>query len=312
MFGRQPGPIARRFDPPEQRRQPEKLIGQRRPQFLRDRPQIATRTAGRGEPERFGRIQQHEIHLLLQDRRRIRPLGLDDGFHQPVYLEKPGDLVAVTEVELHGNRQVADLFAWLHRDGRRMADAAEDIEAAEMRRPEIRLLEARLAEVHRHPGHIAGHFGQPYHLGNQQVIAPAGVFGAKPVDQPGQPRRFGHRAAHRIGLDRHLSVVEQSGRGRHLVDRVKQFPRHRIARGQGEQLRLVRFDELGKDAPIGRKRHIQQGCGPLVGGQQNELTVAAIGIEIKIVVQLIADFRRIPRNINMKIFERSLLACQMF
>ena len=113
-----------------------------------------------------------------------------------------------------------------------------------------------------------------------------------------------------IGLHRHLFHLGQAGRGRDLIDRALQLPTHRIPRGQGKQLRLIRLDELLQDATRGGEFHIEQRRGLLAGGQQDELPIGPVRVQVDRIIQLIPDFRRIAGNVDVEIGKGGGLARQ--
>jgi hypothetical protein len=88
-------------------------------------------------------------------------------------------------------------------------------------------------------------------------------------------------------------------------------PTDRIPRGQGEELRLVGLDELGKNAARGGKLDIEQRRLLLRRGQQDELPVRPVGVEVKVIPELIPDLGRVSRQVDMKILERGFLARKM-
>jgi hypothetical protein len=94
----------------------------------------------------------------------------------------------------------------------------------------------------------------------------------------------------------------------HRVDRILQLPRHRIPRGQGKQLRLVGFDELGQDAARGGELDVQKRRILLRGGEKDELPVGAVGVEVEVIVQLIPDLGRIAGEVDVEIGEGGRLA----
>ena len=158
-----------------------------------------------------------------------------------------------------------------------------------MRRPETGLFKAHGGQADRHPCDIAGLFRQSDHLRDQIIIAPAVRLGAKALDQAAQLIGIGNMAADGVSLDRHFANIQQFQRARHLVDRIRQFSNHGILGGQREQLPFIRLNEALQNIAAGREFDMQQRRGFLAGGQQYELAVTSMRIQIKPVAEFVAN-----------------------
>ena len=180
-----------------------------------------------------------------------------------------------------------------------------------MRCPEIALLKGHRRQGNGHAGHVARLCRQGDHLGNQRLVPPAVGLAPEAVDQGRQRGGILDMAADRIGLDRDPADVEQLCRGRHLIDRILQLARHRIPRCQRKQLRIIRLVELLEDPARGRELHVQQRRRLLRRGQQDELPVAAVRVQIQVIAQLIANLGAVARDIDVEIGLRGFLARQM-
>ncbi len=218
--------------------------GSRAPSAFAASLQVAARAVADIEAQLRRRRHDDEIHLLPQDRRRIGARRVDDRFDQIVDLEELGDLVAVLRVEDIADRQRPQRLLRPDRDRRRMVDVAKDVDPAEMRGPEIALVECRGFQRDRIARHVAGLLGQRDHLGDEHVVPPAVLFGAEPLDQR---RRASRASATWLPVVSATTVMRRISNSRagvgQIEDRILQLPRHRIPRGQGEQLRLVLLDE---------------------------------------------------------------------
>ena len=76
-------------------------------------------------------------------------------------------------------------------------------------------------------------------------------------------------------------------------------------------MRLVLGVELLQNSPTGGEFDVQQRGGFLFQRQQDKLTIAAIGVKVMVIVKLIADFRGITGNIDVKVGQLRLLPRQM-
>mmetsp|Transcript_27433 Transcript_27433/g.50534 ORF Transcript_27433/g.50534 Transcript_27433/m.50534 type:complete len:205 (-) Transcript_27433:786-1400(-) len=193
-----------------------------------------------------------------------------------------------------------------------MRQSSEQVDPAKMRGPVILLIKRHVFERHRIARHVASAFRERDHVRDKHIIKPAVFLLLEPIRQFAQLLRVAQRAFSRVRLNRDLTNVHQLAGLAHRKHRVHQLACDGIPRGQGKQLRLVFLNEMPQDIAAGGELDVQKRRGFLIRGQQDKLPVATPVVEVEMIVQLIADLRRIARDIDMKIGEIGGLARQMF